>query len=58
MVTVAGLLLVKPSLTINWITYVPAASATNTDEALVAARSGALLNNGRLMNDHEKVRES
>ena len=42
-VTVAGLLLVKPSFTINCATYVPTASATNTGDVLVADSKATLL---------------
>ena len=51
--TVAGELLVNPSLTINCTTNVPSASAMNTGEGVVAARSVAVLPAGRLANDQE-----
>jgi hypothetical protein len=52
-VTVAGLLFVKPSFTTNWTTYDPATSATNVGETEVGKSSVAVLPAGRLSRDQE-----
>ena len=52
-VTVAGLLLVTPLLTINCATYVPATSAMKDDDTPLAAESAALLPDGRVISDQE-----
>src|SRR3954447_20197207 len=54
-VTVAGVLFVKPSFTISCTTYVPATSATKLADTLFAFVSVALLPAGRLVNDQEYV---
>jgi hypothetical protein len=57
-VTVAGSLLMKPLFTMSCTTYIPATSATNVGDTVLAPESVAVLPAGRVVNDQAYVRGS